>query len=381
MKTIHAPKAILALEDGTWFEGRSFTGPGQAGGEVIFNTGMSGYQEVLTDPSYAGQMVTMTYPLIGNYGVNLDDLESSRVWVEAFIVKECCAEPSNWRATASLPDYLKDHGVMGIEGIDTRALTRHIRIKGAMRGIMSTDEPDPDKLVAMARELPTMEGLGLADKVTASRPFVWRDNAPVPVELTDGKYDWPGPGPRVVVYDFGVKWNILRLLADQGLDMLVVPSSFTADQVNALAPDALFLSNGPGDPAALTDVIENLTRLVDAYPTAGICLGHQLLGHALGGKTFKLPFGHHGLNHPVKEIATGHIEISSQNHGFCVDIDTVPDVELTHVNLNDQTLEGFAHKTKPILAIQYHPEASPGPHDSRSFFRRFREMVRRETGR
>jgi carbamoyl-phosphate synthase small subunit len=374
-------KAILALEDGTLFPGESFTGQGTAGGEVIFNTGMTGYQEVLTDPSYHGQMVCMTYPHIGNYGINPADVESAKIHVAGFIVKECCKTPSNWRATASLPDYLMRQGVMGIEGIDTRALTRHLRLFGAMRGVISTDVSDPDALVAAAKALPSMEGLGLADRVTCDGPYRFDGEKPVPVALADGTYAWPGPGPRVVVYDMGIKWNILRLLRDQGFDILAVPSTFTADQVRRLAPDAVFLSNGPGDPAALTGLVEATAVLADTYPTAGICLGHQLLGLALGGTTFKLKFGHHGLNHPVKDLETGRIEISSQNHGFCVDIASLADVRPTHVNLNDRTLEGFAHTKKPIIAIQHHPEAAPGPHDSRFFFRRFREMVREHTGK
>ncbi len=374
-------RAILALEDGAWFEGRSFTGAGETSGEVIFNTGMTGYQEVLTDPSYVGQMVCMTYPHIGNYGVNLEDVESDRVQVGAFIVKECCRIPSNWRAKESLPEYLVRHGVMGIEGVDTRALTRHLRIHGAQRGIISTAEADPARLSARARELPSMEGLNLADKVTPKGPYIWTGGAPRAVTLKDGRYDWPGPGPRVVAFDFGTKWNILRLLAAQGLDLLMVPASFTAAQVDALAPDALFYSNGPGDPAALTDVVTNLRELAGRYPVAGICLGHQLLGLALGGKTFKLKFGHHGLNHPVKDLTTGKIEISSQNHGFCVDIGGLDFLEETHVNLNDGTLEGFRHKERPILAIQHHPEAGPGPHDSGYFFSRFRDIIRQTTGK
>jgi carbamoyl-phosphate synthase small subunit len=374
-------KAILALEDGAVFEGESFTGPIEHGGEVIFNTGMSGYQEVLTDPSYAGQMVTMTYPLIGNYGVNLEDVESSRVWVEAFIVKECCKEPSNWRSAKSLPEYLMEQSVAGVEGVDTRALTRHLRLNGAMRGYISTDVSDAGAVVDKARGIPEMEGLNLVDKVTARGPYRWVDNRPEPVDLNaDGAYDWPGGGPRLLVYDFGVKWNIIRLLVDCGFDVLVAPSNFTAAQADKVSPHAVFLSNGPGDPAALEDVIQTSFALVDKYPTAGICLGHQILGHALGGRTFKLKFGHHGLNHPVKDLDSGKIEISSQNHGFCVDLESLRDCELSHVNLNDRTLEGFAHKKKPVLAIQYHPEASPGPHDSRYFFKRFRNMVRKEAG-
>jgi carbamoyl-phosphate synthase small subunit len=371
-------KAFLALEDGTFFEGLSFTGKGNAQGEAIFNTGMSGYQEVLTDPSYAGQMVCMTYPLIGNYGVNLDDVESDRVWVEAFIVKECCKTPSNWRARKSLPDYLAEHGVVGIEGIDTRALTRHLRLHGAQRAVISTDDATPAELTERARAIPSMEGQDLASRVSPARPYAWADGRPAP--LGDGDRPWRGTGPKVVVYDFGIKWNILRLLEDQGFDILAVPAGTAAGQVDAWGPDAVFLSNGPGDPAAIEGVVDTVARLADRYPTAGICLGHQILGLALGGRTFKLKFGHHGLNHPVKDLTTGRIEISSQNHGFCVDIASLRDVEVTHVNLNDQTLEGFRHTKKPILAIQHHPEASPGPHDSRYFFHRFREMVREHAG-
>jgi len=374
-------RALLALEDGFVLEGVSFTGAGETSGEVIFNTGMTGYQEVLTDPSYVGQMVAMTYPHIGNYGVNLDDMESDRVHVEAFIVKECCKAPSNWRSAEALPEYLRRHGIVGIEGVDTRALTRHLRLHGAKRGIISTHDLDAARLAARAREIPEMEGQNLADKVTPAGPYRWNGRAPEAVQLVDGAYAWPGSGPRVLVYDYGIKWNILRLLAAQGLDLLVAPSSLGVDAVKRLAPDAIFLSNGPGDPAALTETIETLSVLVQSYPTAGICLGHQLLGHALGGRTFKLKFGHHGCNHPVKDLETGRIEISSQNHGFCVDIGSLADVKLTHVNLNDQTLEGFAHKTLPVIAIQYHPEANPGPHDSRYFFKRLRDMIKDATGK
>lgn len=368
-------EAILALEDGTWFSGASFTGDGETGGEVIFNTGMTGYQEILTDPSYVGQMVCMTYPHIGNYGVNLDDVESSRIRVEAFIVKECCKTPSNWRARKSLPDYLREYGVVGIEGIDTRALTRHLRLHGAMRGLISTREKDPARLVARCRELPTMEGSNLAETVTPERPYTWSEKGPEEAVLSDGAYAWPGPGPRLVVFDFGIKWNILRLLADQGFDMLMVPSSFTAEQVAKLSPDAVFFSPGPGDPATLQGPIAQIARMTDSYPLGGICLGHQLLGTALGGDTYKLKFGHHGINHPVKDLLTGRIEISSQNHGFCVDISRLDDVEMTHVNLNDQTLEGFRHRNYPLFCVQYHPEASPGPNDSLYLFADFARLM------
>ncbi|WP_243545541.1 glutamine-hydrolyzing carbamoyl-phosphate synthase small subunit [Pseudodesulfovibrio tunisiensis] len=374
-------KAILALEDGTLFHGTCFTGGGEAGGEVIFNTGMTGYQEILTDPSYTGQLVTMTYPLIGNYGVNPEDLESRKVQAAGFIVKECCKQPSNWRASMSLPDYLTQAGVMGIEGIDTRALTRHLRLNGAMRGYIGTgDGLSTDDLIARAKGLPSMEGLNLADRVSTERPYVW--NGKTPDFITDmADFAWKDNGPRLVVYDFGIKWSILRLLQAEGFDMIVVPSNFDPDAVRTLAPDAIFLSNGPGDPAAVETGVRAARELSEEFPTAGICLGHQILGLALGGKTYKLKFGHHGCNHPVMDLATEKIEISSQNHGFCVDIEGLNFLESTHINLNDRTLEGFRHKEKPILAIQHHPEAGPGPHDSRYFFARFREMVRTNTGK
>ncbi|MUM76210.1 glutamine-hydrolyzing carbamoyl-phosphate synthase small subunit [Pseudodesulfovibrio sp. F-1] len=373
-------KAILALEDGTIFRGSSFTGEGEASGEVIFNTGMTGYQEILTDPSYTGQMVVMTYPLIGNYGVNPEDVESANVQAAAFIVKECCKTPSNWRATMSLPDYLAKAGVMGIEGIDTRALTRHLRIHGAQRGFMATGNMSPDELVDRARSIESMEGLNLADRVSCSKPYTWNGSRPVYIDDL-GVFVWKGVGPKLVVYDFGIKWNILRLLADQGFDMLVVPSSFSAAQVRELGPDAVFLSNGPGDPAAVHTAVEATRELAADLPLAGICLGHQILGLAMGGTTYKLKFGHHGCNHPVIDLHTEKIEISSQNHGFCVDIKGLNFLEPTHMNLNDRTLEGFRHREKPLLAIQHHPEAGPGPHDSSYFFVRFRDMVRDSTGK
>ena len=373
--------AILALEDGTWFSGTSFTGPGETGGEVIFNTGMTGYQEILTDPSYTGQMVCMTSPHIGNYGINPEDVESGAIQAEALIVNECCKHPSNWRATQTLPEYLSENDIMGIEGIDTRALTLHLREKGAMRGIISTTELDPEKLAARARELPDMEGCDLASKVSPERPYFWNGTETEDAEIIDGKYTWPGDGPRLVVYDFGSKWNIFRLLAAQGFDLLMVPANTTAEEIKLLAPDAVFLSSGPGDPAAVPGICEAVLELSDSYPIGGICLGHQILGLALGGTTYKLKFGHHGINHPVRDQQNGRVEISSQNHGFAVQLDTLQDCEATHVNLNDQTLEGFRHKTKPIMTLQYHPEAAPGPHDSQGFFARFREMIRKETGK
>ncbi len=374
-------KALLTLEDGFTLEGESFTGPIElAGGEAIFNTAMCGYQELLTDPSYAGQMVCLTYPLIGNYGINPEDMESGKVHLAALIVKECCKEPSNWRSTESLPEFLMRHGVPGIEGIDTRALTLHLRKNGAMRGCISTSVLNADELAAKARALPSMEGQNLVSRVAPDVPYRWDDRAgrPAPVALnTDGTYTWPkGHALRMLVYDFGIKWNILRLLAAQDMELLVVPPSFTCAQAKAVAPDGVFLSNGPGDPATLKAEIAEIAKLAEIFPLGAICLGHQLLGHAVGGTTTKLKFGHHGVNHPVQNLLTGRIEISSQNHGFCV----IPpnNIEKVYVNINDQTLEGFRHPTKPIMTVQHHPEASAGPTDSRTFFTDFKEMVLKE---
>lgn len=371
-------KALLALEDGFVLEGESFTGPIElTGGEVIFNTAMAGYQELLTDPSYAGQMVCLTYPLIGNYGINPDDMESEKVHMSALIVKECCKEPSNWRATESLPDFLVRQGVPGIEGIDTRALTLHLRKNGAMRGCISTSILDPEELVKKAQALPSMEGQNLVTRVAPAAPYRWDDAAgrPAPATLNaDGSYDWPsGKMLHIVVYDFGIKWNILRLLSAQDMELLVVPPSFTCEEVKAVNPDGVFLSNGPGDPATLKTEIAEIAKMTEIFPIGAICLGHQLLGHALGGTTTKLKFGHHGVNHPVKNLLTGRIEISSQNHGFCV----IPPegVEKVYVNLNDGTLEGFRHPEKPIMTVQHHPEAAAGPTDSRTFFTDFKDMV------
>ncbi len=368
-------KAYLVLEDGFWLEGSSFTGEFEHGGEVIFNTGMTGYQEILTDPSYTGQMVCMTYPLIGNYGINDEDMESGKVHAAALIVKECCKVPSNWRAKESLPDFLKRHNVPGIEGIDTRALTVHLRTSGALRGILSTKTDNIEELVAKAKALPSMEGQNLVPHVAPKSCYTWDGTKPQEVSLNaDGSHNWKNNNePKVVVYDFGIKWNIIRLLTAQGLDLLMVPPSFSAEDVKKSGAEAVFLSNGPGDPATLKDEIETIKVLCENYPIAAICLGHQLLGHAIGGTTAKLKFGHHGCNHPVKDLQTGRIEISSQNHGFIVINDQV---ETTHINLNDNTIEGFKHKTKPIIAVQHHPEAAPGPTDSRSFFKQFREMLK-----
>ncbi len=367
-------KAYIVLEDGFWLEGTSFTGEFESGGELVFNTAMTGYQEVLTDPSYTGQMVCMTYPLIGNTGINDEDMESEKIHAAALIVKECCKSPSHWQSKESLPDFLKRFKVPGVEGIDTRALTLHLRDAGALRGVVSTKTDDIEELVSKARALPQMEGQNLVAKVAPKSPYVWDGTKPMPVDLgADGSHKWQGTGaPRVVVYDFGIKWNILRLLSQMDLDLLVVPPSFSASEVEKSGAEAIFLSNGPGDPASLTAEIETIKELAEKYPMAGICLGHQLLGRALGGTTKKLKFGHHGCNHPVKDLVSGHIEISSQNHGFVVINDSVI---TTHINLNDNTIEGFKHPTKPIIAVQHHPEAAPGPSDAYSFFRQFKQLL------
>ncbi|MCF8030269.1 MAG: glutamine-hydrolyzing carbamoyl-phosphate synthase small subunit [Desulfohalobiaceae bacterium] len=369
-------RAILGLEDGTWFEGSSFTGAGEARGEVIFNTGMTGYQEILTDPSYAMQLVCMTYPHIGNYGINPEDGESDRIHAAGFIVRECCKRPSNWQSAESLPNYLLRHGVPGIEGIDTRALTRHIRIRGAMRACISTRERDPERVVDKAREIPPMEGLNLVDRVGPENPYIWTAEGPREARLDAEASPWSGKGLRIALLDLGAKRNILRLLTECGMDVLGLPPWSAYQDIARLAPDAVFLSNGPGDPAPLPEIRQTVSRLMEDYPMGGICLGHQILGLCLGGDSFKLKFGHHGVNHPVRDLASGKIEITSQNHGFCVDLSHREDITTTHINLNDNTLEGFRHKERPIMAVQHHPEAAPGPHDSRGFFREFAEMVR-----
>ncbi len=374
-------EALLTLEDGFSLRGHSFTGPIDSqttihGGEVIFNTGMTGYQEILTDPSYCGQMVCLTYPLIGNYGINPWDYESPKVQVAALLVKECCKEPSNWQATESLPEFLKRHGVPGVEGLDTRALTLHLRKHGAMRGAISTSILNPEELRKKALELPEMAGQNLVPKVAPKKPYRFDVEAEKrgesPLKWLE-KPSWENTGKkRVLVYDFGIKWSILRLLLAEGHDIIMVPPTFGVADVETLKPDGIFLSNGPGDPATLKAEIAIITELVKKYPTAGICLGHQLLGHALGGTTEKLKFGHHGCNHPVKDLETGRIEISSQNHGFhVIHKDLVP----THINLNDQTLEGFKHPTLPVIAVQHHPEAAPGPTDCQTFFGKFTRLL------
>ena len=374
--TRNRKRALLALANGRVFQGYSLGAEGETWGEVVFNTAMTGYQEILTDPSYKGQIVTMTYPLIGNYGVNPEDVESRRPFVEGFVVKECSRITSNWRAQMGLEEYLKKYGIVGIQGIDTRELTMCIREGGAQTGVISTVDLDPRSLVAKARSLPTLEGRDLVKDVTCTRGYQWTQGT---WRLEEG-YETPPIGekaPHIVAYDFGIKYNILRIFTHLGCRVTVVPAQTPVQEVLAMKPHGVFLSNGPGDPAPVSYAIENTRRLLGKVPLFGICLGHQILGLALGGKTYKLKFGHHGANHPVKDLATGKVEITSQNHGFVVDMDSLGDqVEVTHINLNDETVEGLRHRELPIFSVQYHPEASPGPHDSAYLFQRFVDMVK-----
>ena len=387
-------KAILALADGTVFEGEQFGATGETVGEVVFNTSMTGYQEVLTDPSYKGQIVTMTYPLIGNYGCNEADVESIGPQVEGFVVREYSAYHSNWRSKWSLDTYLSEHSIIGIQGIDTRALTRRLRVHGVMNGCLSTEDLDPKSLIAKAKAWHGLVGWDLVQRVTCPNPYAWR-NSRQPSAISHQQEgvvrvenDVDGDTPKaesrkpraenykVIALDFGIKYNILRQLTEHGCEVQVVPAKTTAEEILAAAPDGVFLSNGPGDPMPVGYAIETIRGLMDKKPLFGICLGHQLLGLALGGKTFKLKFGHRGANQPVKHLETDKVEITSQNHGFCVDIDSLPNsVDITHINLNDDTLEGIQHREYPIFSVQYHPEASPGPHDASYLFSRFTEMM------
>lgn len=367
MNSAFRKPALLALEDGVTFRGRSWAAEGESTGEMVFNTSMTGYQEVLTDPSYACQIVCMTYPLIGNYGVNSEDEESSRPWVEGFVVREAARMASSWRARETLDAYLKRWNIVAIEGIDTRALVRHIRDKGAMRACLSTADLNQESLVEKARQSPSMENRELASVVTTEKPYEVKAEGD---ELF-----------HVVCYDFGVKRNSLRELAARGCRVTVMPASTSSAEVLALKPDGIFLSNGPGDPASMDREVEQIRNLVQmSVPTFGICFGHQLLGRAFGGKTFKLVFGHRGGNQPVQDTADGKVEITSHNHGFAVEADSLPaDVEVTHINLNDRCVEGMRHKTLPIISVQYHPEAAPGPHDAAHHFQRFIDLMESRT--
>ncbi len=368
-------EAILALEDGRIFRGRSHGAPGEGAGEVVFNTAMTGYQEILTDPSYRGQIVVMTAPEIGNYGTNELDEESAIPHVAGFVVRELSDFASNWRATQGLHHYLKRYGVPCISEIDTRALTRHIRTGGALRGVLSSRDRDPESLVRKAREIPRLEDQDLVAEVTCARPHAW-------VEPREARWAASlggrvtGEPPHCVAYDFGTKRNILRLLAEVGFRLTVVPAGFSAEDTLALRPDAVFLSNGPGDPAAAGYAVRSVSDLIGKVPVFGICLGQQIAARALGGRTFKLPFGHHGANHPVKDLRSGSVAVTSQNHGYAVDPDSLPaGAQVTHLNLNDGTCEGFVLEEARLMAVQYHPESSPGPHDSLRLFREFRRLV------
>ena len=355
-------RALIALEDGTVFEGVSAGIEGEQEGEIVFNTSMTGYQEIITDPSYKGQIVTMTYPLIGNYGVNDEDVESRGPKVEAFVAREFSKIASNFRATEDLLEYLARHRIMAIEEVDTRALTKHIRVRGAMKAVISTEDLDPDNLVQKARDSVGILGVDLVKEVTCEAPFL---------------YDGDEGDLTVVVMDFGIKLNIPRMLKKTGCRVIVVPARTTASEILEMKPDGVLLSNGPGDPQALPDVVEEIKKLFGKVPIFGICLGQQLLGLAYGGTTYKLKFGHRGGNQPIKELATGKVSITSENHGFAVDLDSLTKerVKATHVNLNDGTLEGMEHEIYPVFSVQFHPEASPGPHDSYGLFKKFRHLM------
>jgi carbamoyl-phosphate synthase small subunit len=384
-------KAILALEDGSVFHGTGFGARASACGEVCFNTSMTGYQEILTDPSYKGQIVTMTYPLIGNYGVNRQDVESWQPHVAGFVIRELSPVVSNWRAEQSLAEYLEQHGIPGIQGIDTRALTRRLRVRGALNGFISTEGTAAEEALKRAKEWPGLIGVDYVKEVTHKQPFLWDQkdeqsanfnlvHGPASAGSQDARDPLPPADIPIVAYDYGMKYNILRRLRQHGFKVQVVPATATAAEALQYKPAGIFLSNGPGDPAALSYAVQAVSDLMKAgVPVFGICLGHQIIGQAFGGKTFKLKFGHRGANQPVKELESGRVEITSQNHGFAVDPKTLPpDVVMDRINLNDQTVEGMRHKAKPIFCVQYHPEASPGPHDSTGLFAQFRAMIEKK---
>jgi carbamoyl-phosphate synthase small subunit len=387
-------KAILALADGKTYEGLSFGAEGEAVGEVVFNTSMTGYQEILTDPSYDSQLVAMTYPQIGNVGVNPEDVESRQPFVKGFIVREYTAAPSNWRATEPLHEYMRVHGIVGIQGIDTRSLVRHLRDVGSQEGIISTLTHDAGELVAKAKASPGLIGRDLVKDVTCVQNYDWNEGLwdleggykrrdGTPIRARRGKKgSFNAPAFSVVAYDYGIKYNILRNLAEAGCRIKVVSAATPAEDVLALNPDGIFLSNGPGDPDAVPYARENVRKLIGKKPVFGICLGHQIMGLALGGKTYKLKFGHHGGNQPVMDLTTRKVEITSQNHGFAVDADSLKGAaEVTHVNLNDNTVEGLSHRELPVFSVQYHPESSPGPHDANYLFRRFTDLMKEHQGR
>lgn len=364
------PDAVLVLEDGTMFHGTALGALGTTTGEIVFNTSMTGYQEILTDPSYRGQIVMMTYPLIGNYGVNEEDVESHRPWAQGFVIREMSRLHSNWRSTEHLDQYLQQHGIVGLEGIDTRALTRHLRTVGVMRGLVSSVEHNPARLLEMTRQIPSIIGQDLVREVTCEAPYRWQQEDEDMAALHhEAERLW-----HVVVLDCGVKFNILRQLHCSGCRVTVVPAATTTEAILAYRPDGVVLSNGPGDPEGVPYIVEAVRRLLSEVPIFGICLGHQLLGLALGGRTYKLKFGHRGANHPVMDVRTHRVAITTQNHGFAVDLDSLQrhhDIEVTHTSLYDRTVEGLRHKQLPILSVQYHPEASPGPHDTSYLFDEF----------
>jgi len=372
--------ALLVLEDGSVFRGEAFAGGGEVLGEVVFNTGMTGYQEILTDPSYKGQIVAMTYPLIGNYGINPEDMESAGISLEGFIVREYQDFPSNWRSRQSLKSFLESHGKMGVEGLDCRALTRRLRVSGAMRGILTTETQDVEILLQRVRAYPGLIGQDLVRTVTCRQSYRWVRGS---VQKADpDQTPKGGHNPRVVVLDCGVKFNILRCLEVEGCEVIVVPAGSSSEEILSWSPDGLLLSNGPGDPAVLSYLVETVRELLGRLPIFGICLGHQILGQAVGGRTEKLKFGHHGINQPVRRCLSGCVEITSQNHGFVVQLESLPaDLEKTHENLNDRTSEGIAYPSLRAFSVQYHPEAAPGPQDASYLFKQFIEMMTSEKGR